>query len=184
MANRFLYKKNSRGLSAIVTTLILVALVMGATALIWGVVSNIIREKTSSSESCFDSYSKVELDKAYTCYEEYLEGSLTRYTARFALAVKDIDSENLNKVIIGIVSQAEAKSYELTNTEQTFEDLAPYGGVVNTPLKLPVKNSQKTYNATGFTVKPNSIKIRLVINENQCDVSDSLTEIESCAGII
>ena len=182
MANRFL-SKNSKGLSAIVTTLILVALVMGATALIWGVVNTMIKGKMSSSESCFDSYSKVELDKAYTCYEEYLDGSV-KYTARFALYVKNIDSENLDKVIVGVTSQAEAKSYGLTNTEQTFEELAPYGGAVNSPLKLPVKNSQKTYNATGFTAKPDAIKIILVINGNQCDVSDSLTEVENCAVII
>ncbi|MCX6746539.1 MAG: hypothetical protein NTU63_00190 [Candidatus Pacearchaeota archaeon] len=173
MVKKFIYKK---GLSTIVTTLILIVISMSAIALIWTVVNNMIHTTTEQTEACFGSYDKVKLNAIYTCYEQI---DSLNYRVRFSLSIGDA---TIDKVVIGIASQGAIKSYKLNNTLQTFPDLQYYPS--GTQVKLPDKNAGLTYVASGFASKPDLIQIAPVISEKQCEISDSLTEIENCAGLI
>ncbi len=165
-----LLKKNKKGLSAIVITVILVALSMAAIVLVWVFVSNMLNKQISSSESCFGNYDKVKLNGQYTCYDS------SEDTVRFSLIIGDIQ---VSKIIVSISSASAVKSYTLTNANQSVTGLTMYPSG-STTITLPGKNAGLTYEATGFDSTVDSIEIAPVINGNQCEVSDSLSDIEEC----
>lgn len=172
MEKKFNYK-NSKGLSAIVTTVILIALSIAAVVVVWSFVNNFINKEVESSGSCFGNFDKVYLNKLYTCYEP-VGGN---YNLRFSIGIGDIEVE---KVIVSIYSESSVKSYTLTNVNQTLPGLTLYpSGLTN--VILPKKNSGLSYKVEGFTDKIDSIEIAPVIGGNQCDVSDSYSEIDNCA---
>jgi hypothetical protein len=166
--------KNSKGLSTIVITVILIALSMAALVIVWGFVSNFINKEIGSSESCFGNYDKVKLNKQYTCYEALVGGE---YNLRFSLGVGDIE---VDSVVVSIYSANGYNSYKLTNENQIINGLIMYPSN-STQISLPGKNSGVTYLATGFDSKIDSIEIAPTINDNLCEVSDSFAEIDNCA---
>lgn len=174
MVKKLQYKKSSkRGLSAVVTTMILVALSMAAIVLVWVFVSNMVKKQIGSSESCYGNYDKVKINGQYTCYERV---SASNYNLRFSLAIGDID---VDKVIVSISSVGAVKSYTITNTPQVISGLKMYPSGIN-QVNLSGKNAGLSYNATGFGGKIDSIQIAPVIGGNLCEVSDSLASIEDC----
>lgn len=180
MARKFLYnkRKNKKGLSTVVITVILIALSMAAVVLVWGFVNNLIKKQIGSSESCFGNYDKVQLNKQYTCYEDLGEGE---YAIRFSLTIGDI---TVDKVIVSVSSASAVQSYELTNEETTITNLEDYPDDGTATVKLPNKNAGRTYRAEGFDAVMDLVRIAPVIGENQCEVSDSLSQIESCELLI
>lgn len=174
LSKKFSNLKNKKGLSTIVITVILIAVSMAAIALVWGVISNMLNNQIKNSESCFGNYDKVKLNGEYTCYTQI---DSNQYLLRFSLGIGDIV---IDKVIVGISSSSATKSYEITNAVQTISGLKMYpSGVAQ--IVLPEKNSGLTYEvSTAFTSKIDSIQIAPVINGVQCDVSDSILQIEDC----
>jgi hypothetical protein len=168
------FQKNSKGLSEVVTTMILIALSLAALVVVWGFVSNFINKEIGSSESCFGNYDKIKLNKQYTCYEPLVGGN---YELRFSLGIGDI---SVDKVIVSVYSESAVKSYTITNSPQIISGLTMYPSG-ETQIVLPGKNSGVTYKATGFTSKIDSIEIAPTINSNQCEISDSFSEIDNCA---
>lgn len=174
MAKKFLhqYKKYSKkGLSTIVITVILVALSMAAIAIVWSFVNNMIKTQIKNSESCFGNYDKVRINGQYTCYDS------SKGIARFSLMIGDV---SVDKVVVSVSSSSAIKSYTITNTAQPITGLNMFSGATPANVILPGKNSGLTYNATGFTSKIDSIRIAPVIGGTQCEVSDSLSDIEDC----
>lgn len=170
---RRLRSKSKKGLSTIVITVILIALSMAAIVLVWGFVNNLVKGQIKSSESCFGNYDKVQINGQYTCYKRVG----TNYNLRFSLIIGDID---VDKVIVSISSESAVKSFEITNTNQTISGLEMYSPE-DTNVILPGKNSGLTYNVTTlFSEKIDSIQIAPVINDDLCEVSDSISEIEDC----
>ncbi len=180
MARNLAYKKNSssnffqnkKGLSAVVITVILIALSMAAIVIVWTFVNNMVKKQISSSESCFGNFDKVKINQQYTCYEKISD---TEYKIRFSLMIGDIETD---KVIVSVSSANAIKSYEITNEDQQDIGLTTYpsGGEV----KLPEKNAGLTYIATGFNSAIDLIQIAPVIGGNQCEISDSLSYVEEC----
>lgn len=164
-------KKKKKGLSAIIVTVLLIGLTIVAVGIVWAVVNNLIRGKISNTEACFGNFGKVALNPQYTCYKTASK------EFQFSLSIGDIDVE---KVIIGISSAGETKSYTIPGT---YADLKNYtAGTYNTKIILPGKNAGTTYVTNFFTTDPDSVKIAPIINGQQCDVSDTLAEIDNCMG--
>ncbi|MCK9568231.1 hypothetical protein M0R72_04735 [Candidatus Pacearchaeota archaeon] len=168
------FPKNPKGLSTIVTAVILIALSMAALVVVWGFVSNFINEEIGSSQSCFGNYDKVKLNKQYTCYEALGGGG---FNLRFSLSVGDID---IDKVTVLVSSESAVKSYIITNENQTISGLTLYPSGISS-VTLPGKNSGISYIATGFNSKIDLIEIAPTIDDNLCEVSDSFSEIDNCA---
>lgn len=167
-------KKNRNGLSTIITTLIIIVLSIVAVGLVWVSVNGMVKKQISSSESCFGNYNKVTLNSQYTCYERI---SPTNYNLRFSLSVGDI---NVDKIIVSVSSASSVSSYVITNISRNISGLSMYpSGSSN--IIVPGMNSGLTYKATGFTSGIDGIQIAPVIGGNQCDVSDSITQVEDCA---
>lgn len=171
--NQIFYEKNKRGISEIIITLIMIGLVLVATAIVWGAVNGVIKGKIDSSKSCFGNFGKVAIEKKYTCYD-----SGPPKKVRVSISVGDVDIEG---VLVSISNQDETKSFKLTDTEQITEDVTYYRFTPPEGVKIPEKNSGKTYNYTwNPAFAPKSIQIAPIINGNQCDVSDTLSSIDNC----
>jgi FlaG/FlaF family flagellin (archaellin) len=169
-------KKNKRGLSAVIATLILIALTMTVVLVVWGVVVPLVKEQLEETESCFGVFEKVIIDSMYTCYNF----SSNRF--QFSINIKDVD---VDEVVVSISGEGATKSFKITNEQQTIPGLANYGstGFGTDWIKLPEKNAGLTYIASGFPDKPDFIQIAPVINGKQCDVSDSLSNIDNCLSL-
>jgi flagellin-like protein len=168
--------KKKRGLSDVVATVILIALVIVATGVVWAAIDNMIRNRTERAQACFDvGFSqKTGINEDYTCYNS------TNQQVQFSLSVWDIQIDGM---LVSITSAGSSKSYTITNTPQTIPGLFSYPDMGNS-VQLPGKNSGSTYIATGFPTTIDSIQIAPIVGDKQCDVSDQIKQIEDCSVFI
>ena len=175
MAKKSLYN-NKKGLSTIIVTLLLVVLSLVAIGIAWGFSSDIIKKQISTSQSCFDVSGKFKINGEYTCYNYNAQTGM--YSVRFSLSIGDITAD---KLLIGISSASSTKGYTLTNTPESISELSYVNFAPGTLVKLPDKNGGKTYATTEIsTDKIDSIKIAPVISGTQCDIVDSISNIQNC----
>ena len=161
------------GLSAVVTTIIMIALVMSVITIVWGVVSNLVEEGLEGSNECVKVFDKVKINSRYTCYD-----SSNQY--QFSLSIGDID---VDEVLFAIYSGGSTKSFRISNNIEIISGVTNYpnGG---SSIVLPKKNGGLTYifnlNSVGFGSSPDSLEIAPTINGRQCDSSDVLRDIPNC----
>ena len=187
------FQKNNKGLSGVITAMIMIGMVMAAAIIIWAVVNNILKG-SEGAESCIEVFNKVKINGIYTCYDETAEN------VQFSLSIEGID---IDEILVSISSAGNVQSYTLTNEDQSITNLFPYiirgtdcnddtscstgetcinkNCVSPSPVKLPGKDGGKTYVVDGFSSEPDLIKIAPTINGRACDASDSLSQIESCS---
>jgi len=158
-----------KGLSAVVSSVILIALVLFITAIVWLVVSKIVNQETKSAQSCFDIQDKLYLDNANTCYNS------TNNKLRFYIGIKDLDIE---KILVSIKGNSASKSFEIPGDTH----LKLYN---NSNTVLPEKNGGLLYIASGLTElgKITTIEIAPVIDEELCQISDSINQIDNCLSL-
>ncbi len=164
---------NKKGLSGVVSTLLLILLVLSTIAIVWKVVSDIIEERTSRSESCFGILDKLSLNSEYTCNNES-SGELNIYISRGEI--------ELDEILVSIIEEGGGKSFNI-GENYSYSYVRNYSGSYNYKLVLPNKNAGRTYivNITEIGIpNPQTIKIFPIINKETCDESDSLSSIGSC----
>ncbi len=169
-----IFFSQKKGLSGVIAAVILIALVMVTTAIIWTVVNNLITEKLEGAESCFDIFEKVTINNRYTCYN-YSSNQL-----QFSINIGDI---KIDEVLVAVSGKGTTTSFKLSNEVLNIPDLTNYpSGSIG--VRLPGKNSGLTYffdmSGSGFSEKPDLIKIIPIIGQKQCEASDSLSEIDNC----
>ena len=162
---------NKNGLSEVVTTVIMIALVLLASVLVWTIINNLIQGKIKDSESCFGNAEKVTLEKKNICYDE----SLIPNKVRFAISLGDVD---VDEVLVSISTDAETKSFKIGKNDLAIENLTYLDS--SSPVKLPNKNGGKTYLYQWAGFQPTSLKIAPIIDGTQCEMSDSSSDIDSC----
>jgi hypothetical protein len=171
---------NKKGLSGVITAVILIALAMAVTGIIWFVISNLVEDQLEGVESCFGIYEKVEINEKYTCYDSINE------EVQFSINVGDIELEELIVSLEGIGGK---QSIILNGTNAVpLNYLKYYGGVYGgepSPdiVKMPSKNGGRTYVVGGNfpqTSSPDLIEIIPIIKGKQCDVIDTITNIVDC----
>jgi hypothetical protein len=169
--------KNKKGLSGIVITLLLVALAIILVSIVWTVVSNLVNEKLNQAGSCFDVFDKISLNNQFTCYD-YGEN-------RLHISINRGDAE-LDGIVVAIGTETESSSFTLAGEDKTIDNLWYYGSSGEENVKMPDGSSGVTYvydwsENFGSEGAPILIQIAPVVGENQCEVSDTLTEIPSCS---
>ena len=97
--------KNKRGLSAVITTLIMIALVIVLITIVWISVDRMAKGAMKGSESCFDIAGKVNINNAYTCWNGV--------ELQFSISLKDI---NPDSVLVTVSSISMTKSYTIDGT--------------------------------------------------------------------
>jgi flagellin-like protein len=159
-----------KGVSGIITTVVLIALALAIVAVVWVVVKNIVEGRVAHSEACFDVFEKVRINEIYTCWDSEAN------QFQFSISIGDIE---VDEILIAIGSEAMQKSIRITSGGGTVEGVSNYRGDSNI-IKTPGKNAGLTYIYSGTATKPDYIEIAPVVDGKQCDISDSLYEIESC----
>lgn len=170
--------KNKKAVSEVVGTVILVAIVISVAALVWVVVNNLIKGQTQSAGSCLGLFEKVTIDSRYTCYNS------TTGELQFSIGIGDVDVE---EVLIGVSAGGTGKSFKIKKDVTTINGVVLYPNR-ETSVALPERNSGQTYllnlGTLGLSGVPQSIQLSPVVNGNQCEVSDSLSQIDNCAIIV
>lgn len=165
--------RNKKGLSVVVASVLMIVLVMSAVVIVWQVVKGIVNDNTNKAEDCFavEFNEKVIINDDYTCY------NATNGSVYISITLAD---EPIDSLIVAVESAGSSKSFELTNTVQNLAEVKNYpdydGGV-----QLPSKNSGQTYYFSGFASDPDLIRISPKVGDNQCKITDEITQIESCA---
>jgi len=164
-------KKNRKGISSIIATLLLIVLTVVLIAVVWTVVNNLVKDKIGQSSACFGNFDKVTLNDLYSCYDR------SSNSMQFSLKIGDIDVES---VLVSISSESQSKSFTIAEEALPVADLTYYNG--SSIVMLPSKNSALTYiYSWGDSDIPNSIQVVPVIDGQQCSASDSITTIDDCA---
>ncbi len=166
--------KNKKALSGVVMMVIMIALVMVIMAVVITTTKKTVEEKIGQTEACnIDIFDKLSINSDYVCYDS------TNKEFVFSINRGDID---LDKLLISISSETESQTFEMRN--KVDED---FGGKIvsypdrSTTVRLPGKNSGKTYILTEFSEQVTDIRIAPVISEKQCEVIDTLSNIVDCS---
>jgi FlaG/FlaF family flagellin (archaellin) len=169
--------KNKKSLSTVIATVLLILLAVVLVGVVWASITKIINDSRNRSESCFDLQEKVTLNAFYTCYNQ------TSKELMFSINIADKDVE---RALVSITVEGTSKSVELLASGSTFSNVRPYGGNYGANTTLPEKNAGLSYyynlTASGFsgTISPTMIRIAPIIGGNQCDVTDTISEISAC----
>jgi flagellin-like protein len=165
--------KSKKGISGIITAVIMIALVIAVSTIVWTVVNNLVKTKLDEAGSCFDIFEKVKLNSKYTCYNS------SSNELQFSISIEDLD---ISELLVSISGNGESKSFKLTPNGLTNNYLYTYPKKEQ-PVYLPEKNSGKTYivDLTAADIaKPDMIQIAPIINQKQCEVADTLQQIDNC----
>lgn len=162
-----------KGVSGLIVTVVMIALVLVLVGLIWSTINSLVRGQVRSTQSCFGNYGKISLNAQYTCWDN------VNSVLQFSINLADI---NVDSLVVSISSVAGGKSFYINVTESTIANLANYGsdGFGTDLIKLPGRNEGKTYLTNYATTKPDYITIAPIINKQQCEVSDIIRTIENC----
>jgi flagellin-like protein len=162
--------KYKKGLSTIVTTIMIIAMVLVAGVIIFTLVRNVAEDNLGKTEACYNLYEKISLNDDYTCYN-----STGNYT-QFSLNRKELTLDSLR---ISIDSEIKSEVFLLTEKVETIDGLNNYPDN-NTGVSLPGNSSGLTYIANGFTVMPSLIQISPVRGGVNCEVVDEISTFVEC----
>lgn len=170
------YLSNKKAVSGVVTVVIMIALVMLTTLIIWGTIRTIVNDETEHSASCIESYKTTKLNSKYTCYDSAND------ELKFSIQVNDPAPE---EILVSVTGETGAKTITLTSTgtDMDLNLIKEAGKNYGNAVKAPLKNSGTTYIVKGLSLisgRPEVIQIAPKINKKQCEISDSILGIEEC----
>lgn len=164
--------KNKKGVSTVIASLLLILLTIVLIGVVWSIVMKLVNSKVEES-SCLEVIGKVNLNGQYTCYNSPSE-------LRISIEREDIE---IGGILVAVSSSGTTKTFTLKEDNQNFVFLKYYNGTYNENVKIPDKNSGRTYvyNLTSQGIgSPDYLSISPIIGENQCDKSDETFEIPDC----
>ena len=171
----FNFMKQKKAVSGVVVMVVMIALVISISAIVFTTTKKTVEEKIKKSEACGpDIIGKLSINSEYVCHD-----SVTKEIV-FSINREDIE---LDKLIVAIETETAVKQFEISEVEKPINNLYPYDKgrtLKGNKVVLPKKNSGRTYIAKGFNEPVIGIKIIPVINGEQCEVADSLNEIIDC----
>lgn len=166
-----------KGVSEIIATVILIAIVMAVGGMVWVIVNNFVKGETGSTKSCFELFEKVNLESRYTCYNSS-SGKL-----QFSISIGDVD---VDEVLVGVSGGGTGVSFKIKKEPSDVSNVVMYPRGTGTMVMLPEKNAGLTYLfdiGAGLGEVPTLIQISPVVEGNQCEVSDTLSQIDNCAAL-
>ena len=170
--------KNKKGLSEILSLVLLLALTVILVGIVWSIVNNLVEDSLSQAGSCFETFGKVTINNELTCYDT------TSNELRFSINVGDIE---LTSALVAVSFGGSSESFELTPIPTNIDNLVTYPDR-ETLISLPLKNAGLTYifvlGDAGISEVPTSIRVAPKVGNNQCEVSDSIEQIANCAILV
>jgi len=170
--------KNNKGLSEIVSVVLILVLVMVMVGIVWGVVNSLVEDELSQTGSCFEIFGKVTLNDGYTCYNSSSKELM------FSISVGDLSPD---EVLVGVTSAGTSSTFKLNKMGTPVANVVTYPSrSIN--VSLPGKNAGLTYlfnmSKAGMSVPAESIRIAPIVGENQCEVSDAIEEVDNCLSLV
>ena len=159
-----------KGLSTVISTLLIVLLVLGVTAILWSVSTGLINGQIKNSEKCSNILGQINFNSADTCYNSQLK------KLEVSISTKDIE---VGGMIITVGNSASSKSVSIPNSDSNL--IHDYSSI-NTLTPLG-KNEGRTYviSLTNLIVgDPTFVKVAPIMGGVQCDVVDTLNGINVC----
>jgi len=157
-----------KGLSEIISTVLLILISVVAVSILAYVLIPMIKEWTSGSSECFNALDKIKIvNKGFTCYDS--GNGEASFTVSLANDVK------IKGIAASIGSEGSSKVFEIYNSS-TNEDIKMYNGDYGEELELPNPGEERTYiiNYAGT-----ELQVGLIMEKKTCDFSDSIV-LESC----
>lgn len=173
----YIRRKDKRGISGVIVVVIMIAIALAVTGIVWVVINNLIEEKIESTESCFGIFDKVTINSGYTCYNS------TSKELQFSINIGDIE---VDEILVAVSSEGTTNSFKLSNNlQKSYLKNYGTGTSYGENLILPGEGGGRTYvlNMTdaGLSGSPDSLNLAPVIGGEQCGASDSLSEFDNCA---
>ena len=167
---------NKKGVSEVIATVILIAIVMAVGAMVWVVVNNFVKEKTGDTKSCLGLFEKVNIENRYTCYNSNSK------ELQLSLSIDDVD---VDEILIGVSGGGSGVNFKIKKEISAVNNVVMYPSRSATTVKLPGKNAGLTYlldiTSAGLTNPPDLVEISPVVEGSQCEISDSLDQIDDCS---
>ena len=168
---------NRRGLSAIIATVLLIALTLAIVGIVWTVVNNLVQEKIKTTESC-GVLQEVELNPLYTCYNQ-TSGANELW---FSIDVGEV--EKLEDILVSISGQGTSSSFKIKADNPA--SLSYYNRTKPANIGIPGQRGGQGYIyllPPVFTQTPDLIEIAPIIKGEQCAASSSIDQFDSCASL-
>ncbi len=160
---------NKKAVSGVVVMVVMIALVISISAIVFTLTKKTVEEKIEKSQACgLEIIGKLSINSEYVCYDS------DKKNVTFSINREEIE---LDKLIVAVETETEIKQFELKEDEPN-DDLIPF--ISGGSTTLPAKNGGKTYIGK-IDNEVIGIKIIPVINGEQCEVADSLNEITPCS---
>lgn len=160
-----------KAMSTVVSSILMILLVMIAAVTIWSVVKPLVDDNIKESEACFNIFEEVTINGDNTC------NNVNTKLLEFSIALGDIEVDELYVSI----SDGTNSQTLILGEHSTINYLQNYSS--GNLISLPSKNGEYTYYydylSAGLT-KPTNIKIAPVIDEVQCEVTDTQNHIIDC----
>ncbi|MEK6847966.1 MAG: hypothetical protein AABX50_02485 [Nanoarchaeota archaeon] len=167
--------KDRRGISAVLETVIMIALTIAVTSIIWVVVDNLVQKNIDETESCFGIFGKVTLNSRYTCYNSTANPD----EMLFSINVGEI--ENLEDIFVAISNQQSSVSFKIGENPSGLKYLNG-----TQPVAIPKANQGRTYIynlSASFSQALTRIEIVPVIDGKLCEAPDSIEQLDSCSSL-
>ncbi len=104
-------RKNKRGLSEVVGTVLIIGLTVAAGAIVWAVVNSLITDNLNEGQACFGVFDQVKLNNDYTCYNS------SSNNLQFSIKVGDI---NITQIVVSVSFGGASESATLKNTTESL----------------------------------------------------------------
>lgn len=163
---------NRKGLSQIVSTVLLILISVGLVAGIWGVVHTFVSNQMDSAKACKNT-NLASINDIYTCYNQ---------TNKYTVVSIGVGNTPISAMIVSVDYSGNSKSFKLENTSKEIKNFyyyVPGYGINTTAVKLPEVGSSRTFAIT-VTDQPDSIKIGAEVDGKLCGTSDSINNIPLC----
>lgn len=153
-------KKDKRGLSAVISILIIIGLTVVAGSIIWGVARSIIQDRIDYSESCsLAVLENIRINTVYTCYEN------AEKKVKVMVDLGDID---IDEILIYVNYIDESKTVNVTQTKNS--------GKIHEVDLVQLFGSKVV-----DTIGPGAVRIAPVVNGQQCSIVDNFYQIPECS---
>lgn len=169
MVKRYFY--NKKALSSIVMMVILVALVVSLIGIVFSLTKKTVNDKIKKTDSCgLNIMNKLLINDNYVCYNP-INKSLVLSIER-----KDLD---IDKLLITLETNSNISKNYLTENNSYNPNILNSNRSLG--VSLPKKNGGKTYIILNVEEKPINVQIAPIINSEQCEFVDSITNIIDCS---
>jgi len=162
-----------KGLSQVVSTVILIALSIALAAGVLTIVRSYVTGSLDSASSCNDILEKIIINPDYTCFDPITNSTL------ISISRSEFD---LDSLLVSVSYEDSSTQFNLKGSPQNISGIKYYvqGGSPEGSVALPKKESGKTYCYNATLTAPSLIEIAPKRGTNQCQVVDSFKEIPVC----